>query len=549
MPPTSPLPPAVASFYALTEEELSAWAQRTDPARIETDLAAAMADPVWRLGSGKLYQCVDHNGRECPFLPTPEQRLVIWCLHARGWRRLIIPKARQLGMSLVLCLTGLDLALWRSGFKAALVDKTEGDAKKKLREKVAFALERLPAACKAPFKLATTATSVSIAELEGDAPESTYEADVSFRGGTVEFLHISEWGEVQMKQRERSLEIRDGSLPAVERAEHGICVVETTWQGGLDGELGPLVQEAQNTAEAAKGPTSWRVLFFPWYTNPLYAQRHGHVDGDSAAYFTACAGLGVVLSPEQQRWYAEKRRTIGLRGSKNQFPTFQHECWETTPEGSIYGALVEQSRGAGRILAYEPPQALVHTFWDLGAPLNTVCWYVQVTPGEIRVLDVDMELDVTLADRVARMNARGWLMGSHYLPHDAGVRQSSGRSQADDFSLLLGPTVRVVPRVHSVWQGINSLRALWPRLVFRLPACAAGLDHLSRYSALRESSTGVAREEPVHDRYSHAADALRQLAQAMDAGMVEGGAFMGGYGTAASRSGSLPRTVITGMRG
>ena len=531
--------------YNLTSAELAGWQVRTDPARIEHDLSGAMADPVWRLGSGKLYQCLDQNGREVAFLPTPEQRLVIWCIHVRGWRRLIIPKARQLGMSLVLCLTGLDLALWRSGFKAALVDKTEDDAKKKLREKVVFALERLPAACRAPFTIKNTSTAVSIAENHSEAPFSTYEDDVSFRGGTVEFLHISEWGEVQMKQRERSREIRDGSLPAVERAADGICVVETTWQGGLDGELGPLVQEAQNTAENTKGPTSWRVLFFPWHTNPGYAQPHGYVDGDSVRYFADCAKLGVTLAPDQQKWYAEKRRTIGIRASKSQFPTLQHECWETTPDGSIYGALMEQSRTAGRVLVYEPARSLVHTFWDLGAPLNTVCWFVQITPGEIRVLDVDMELDITLADRAARINARGWLMGNHYLPHDAGIRQSSGRSQADDFAQVFGPTVRVVPRVHSVWQGINSLRALWPRLVFRLPACATGIDHLGRYSSLRESGTGVAREEPIHDRYSHAADALRQLAQAIDDGMVEGGSSVTGV---ESRDSSKPRQAIMGMR-
>ena len=544
-PETEPVAMNSQHHHELTPGELAEYLRRADPARAEGDLEAAMADPVWRLGAGKLYKCLDQNGREVTFLPTAEQRLILWCIHGRGWRRLIIPKARQLGMSLVLCLIGLDLALWRSGYKAALVDKTEDDAKKKLREKVLFALDRLPAGCRAPFVIKASASGVSFKEAEGEAPESTYEADVSFRGGTVEFLHISEWGEVQMKQRERSREIRDGSLPAVERAADGICVVETTWQGGLDGELGPLVREAQHTPEQHKGPRSWRVLFFPWHTNALYAQAHGHVDAESRGYFAECARLGVHLGEAQQKWYAEKRRTLGLRAARSQFPTLAHECWETTPEGSIYGALVEQSRAAGRMLAYEPSRSLVHTFWDIGAPLNTVCWLVQITPGEIRVLDVDMELDLTLQDRFARIQARGWLLGCHYLPHDAGIRQSSGRSQADDFTAVFGPTVRVVPRVHSVWQGIDSLRALWPRLVFRLPACATGLEHLGRYASLRETSSGIAREEPIHDRYSHAADALRQLAQAIDAGMIEGGGSVTGVAAARTEE----RRAIMGMRG
>jgi hypothetical protein len=31
------------------------------------------------------------------------------------------------------------------------------------------------------------------------------------------------------------------------------------------------------------------------------------------------------------------------------------------------------------------------------------------------------------------------------------------------------------------------------------------VDHLGRYHAITESSTGVARDEPVHDKYCHAA--------------------------------------------
>jgi len=57
--------------------------------------------------------------------------------------------------------------------------------------------------------------------------------------------------------------------------------------------------------------------------------------------------------------------------------------------------------------------------------------------------------------------------------------------------------------------------------------------------------TGVAREEPIHDRYSHAADALRQLAQAIDGGMVEGGSSVTGI---ESHDSSKPRQAIMGMR-
>ena len=48
-------------------------------------------------------------------MPTEEQIEVIVAIHVRKWRRLIIPKARQLGMSTVLVLIGFDMALFTRG--------------------------------------------------------------------------------------------------------------------------------------------------------------------------------------------------------------------------------------------------------------------------------------------------------------------------------------------------------------------------------------------------------------------------------------------------
>lgn len=505
---------------AMSAAELAEWDQRTAPDRSPSE---AMGDAVWRLAN--LYRCTNANGQIVPFRPTPEQRLVIWCIFVRGWRRILIPKARQLGMSLVLCLIGLDFVAWNSGAKAALVDKSEDDAKKKLREKVKLAWEGIDPALSQVLPVSSTTNAMTFGE---GLDASTYEADVSFRGGTVQFLHVSEWGEIQMKQRERSREIRDGSLPAAEQAEGGIVVVETTWHGGLDGELGPYVREALDTPEADKGPKSWRVLFFPWWGSAAYQSAHGYLDQDSHRYFEKLESeWDVHLTDAQKLWYASERRTRGPRAMRSQFPSVMTECWESMPEGAIYGSFIERARSEGRIKAFNADGRWpVDTIWDLGHPLNTVTWLAQVTPEEIRILDVMMELDVTLEQRAALLAAKGWTFGNHFLPHDAGVRQTSGLCQADEFRRVfarIGGHVRIVPRVPDVWQGINSLRGIFPRLVFRDPETRPGIDHLARYHSIRETATGIARDEPVHDRYSHAADALRQLAQAMDGGMIPHG--------------------------
>jgi hypothetical protein len=310
-----------------------------------------------------------------------------------------------------------------------------------------------------------------------------------------------------------------------------VCVIETTWKGGLDGELGPYVQEALDIPEEDKGQRSWRILFFAWHTCTSYRQSHGYIDGESAKYFLSLAKLGVTLTNEQKLWYAEKRRTAtNPKTVKEEYPSLMHECWENMPEGSIYGQYIETAKNSGRINNFQPDKKWpVHTFWDLGHPLNTVTWLVQVTREEIRILDVIMELDITLEERAAMLRAKAWDYGTHFLPWDADENNSAGLKQVDEFRRVLGPGVQVVPRTNSVWHAISLVRSLFPRFVFHRERCRTGIEHLSRYRAERETSTGIAKDVPLHDRYSHAADAFRQIAQAIDGHLLESANAVGGY--------------------
>jgi hypothetical protein len=82
-----------------------------------------------------------------------------------------------------------------------------------------------------------------------------------------------------------------------------------------------------------------------------------------------------------------------------------------------------------------------------------------------------------------------------------------------------------------------------PRFSFRVPQCERGLEALSNYHTVRETSTGIARDEPCHDWSSHAADSLRVVAEA-DASNVLRAAGK----TAFARQPRAVR-VLTGFRG
>ena len=73
-----------------------------------------LSNPLWRLRS--LYHIKDAaDGRVIPFAPRPEQQRVYDMIFKQGVRRLIILKARRLGMSTALDILLTDQMLWNAG--------------------------------------------------------------------------------------------------------------------------------------------------------------------------------------------------------------------------------------------------------------------------------------------------------------------------------------------------------------------------------------------------------------------------------------------------
>ncbi len=249
------------------------------------------------------------------------------------------------------------------------------------------------------------------------------------------------------------------------------------------------------------------------------------------------------LTNEQKLWYAEKRRTSNSATSvKQEYPTFVQECWEQIPEGSIYGSEIEQAKQEFRVVPFLCPRDYpVHSFWDIGAPINTVTWLAQITPFEVRIVDCLFDVEMDTQARAAWFRTLPWDYGNHYLPHDAeSNKDTEGQTPIQRYRQVFGASCIIVPMIHNIWTGISDTQANFPRFKFRADMMLAhdpkapfplaphegplrmklAVEALARYRFIRESSTGITKNEPVHDRYSHVADALRQLGQTLAAGRV-----------------------------
>jgi len=237
--------------------------------------------------------------------------------------------------------------------------------------------------------------------------------------------------------------------------------VETTWKGGRNGHLWSLVKSALETPEDQKGPLDWRVVFFPWQNEPSYCDAiPRRLSEETQRYFADKPDV----TPGQQSWYQRKRAELGMF-IKREYPTTLEECFQAPVEGAIYAEQIDKLRAEGAIRPWiVDNSSLTHTCWDLGSPINTVLWYFQlVGTDEIRVVDCDMDLDLTPVERVARMLAKGYLYGSHFLPHDALATQKSGRTFLSELNSAGLTNLKAVPRTDDVWVGINRLRQMLPR--------------------------------------------------------------------------------------
>lgn len=479
----------------------------------EDTLAPFLADPVWRLTSGELYKIINKQGQLVPFIPRPEQVEVLTRLLAGEW--LIIIKARQLGFSTAIGVFVADLLLFNANFQASLVEINAALASRKMDRIIKTAVENLPDWLRQLVDIDKSNNSQLSLDM-GAKGKSTFFAGVNARGGTNQFLWVSEWGPIQHEDPARSSAIRTGALPS---AKQGLCVVETTWMGGKGGDLWELIEPVLSGQS-----NDWKLLFFPWYLDPENVSSDAIIDDIASAYFAKIQERlnreNISLTIEQKRWWAKERRAQGIFMAREN-PTFLDECWSAPIEGAIYAEAISRAQAEGRICPMPVDGSnVVNTSWDLGSPANTVVWYWQIVGREIRIIDCDIGDTGTLTERVSKMNARGYSFGKHYLPHDAQQTERSGETMATALAKAGLPATSLVcvPRTHSIWVGINHLLQMFSALSFNEPKCREGLAALAAYHT--KKTTAGSAQEPVHDWSSHVADGLRYMAEAHMHGLV-----------------------------
>lgn len=196
--------------------------------------------------------------------------------------------------------------------------------------------------------------------------------------------------------------------------------------------------------------------------------------------------------------------------------------YEAPNPGAFYGDELRLARRRGRIGFFPPdPRLPVSTFWDLGMGDHTAVWCCQFLGEEVRAVfyleDFGKAFPHYFAElsRWASENNLRW--GKHFGPHDLEVREfSSGRSRIET-ARKAGFPMEVVPRWNQhdgldVSEGIEAVRALFPRMFFHEPGTQRGLSALADYKRRWDEREARFTESPAKNWACHGADAFRMLA-------------------------------------
>jgi hypothetical protein len=465
-----------------------------------------LKDRWWRLNN--LYWVIDEHGRRVVFKPNWAQTELFSTM---GYKNLDL-KVRQIGITTGYCILWLDLCFFSPNQAVGIVAHTKNDVSLIMKKKILYAYNCLPEELKAANPLI-----IENAEELGWANGSNIRAGVTFRSGTVQVLHVTEFGYICQHFPARAQEVVTGSMQSVH--EGSILVIESTAKG----RAGYFYDYCQN---AQKPGSDWTFRFLPWFKEPEYRKsvdRPIEYKAETDYLDELQLKLSITLDPAQRQWWCDKRRTLG-DDVFSEYPSTPEEAFRASTEGAYYGQQMLTAAREGRITKVPPDRALlVDTWWDLGMSDSTTIWFVQPHGYEIRIIDYYENTGEGLphyAQYLQQWSVKhACLFGKHIAPHDIKVRElGSGKSRLDT-AAELGINFHTVPAL-PVIDGIERVRATLSRCIFDEERCSEGIKALEHYRKEWNANLGTYKTQPLHDWASHGSDAFRTGIVGMDAGMV-----------------------------
>lgn len=473
-------------------------------------------DPMWRISN--LYTIIDKRGRAVPFRPWDEQREFLESIHTRN----LILKCRQRGFTTLMCIVQLDDCLFTPNTRAAVIAHKLDDAKVIFRDKVRFPYENLDEGLKQAIPVVQdSADTLTLAN------NSSFRVSTSARSGTLNWLHVSEYGKICAQYPEKAREIRTGSFPAT---ENGVITIESTAEGE-GGDFHDKSVEAQELSARGVKPTAkdFKFYFFPWWRAKEYRLEQSTIpespedgvyferiekeiadDPNLARHFTG------KIDQAQRNWWLATERQLGS-DMKREYPATPKEAFEQAIEGAIFADDISIAYKHKRIGNFPlDPTRPVNTFWDLGHNDETAIWLEQDNGQQPTFIGYYENSGEGIEHYIRWL--KDWsdehsaVFGQHYLPHD-GDRKTIWTPEGSMVVMArLGFRPKIVNRHPDKWESIKIGRRKFGIVAFDDAGCKEGLQRLKAYRKEWDERRLVWRDHPHHGPESNGADAYLTFA-------------------------------------
>jgi hypothetical protein len=196
------------------------------------------------------------------------------------------------------------------------------------------------------------------------------------------------------------------------------------------------------------------------------------------------------------------------------------EFWtsfELGVEGSFYSKYIDDLRRKTQITSVPwEPYLPVHTAWDLGFNDPTSIIFFQISGASIRIIDYYENSKKGLDHYAKIVKQKEYTYGKHIAPFDIAVSDLFiGVSRWKMMHDLGISFMRYNEKPIGVLDGIEAVRKNLPKMWFNEETSSKLLNSLENYRQEYDNKRKVYNLNPLHDQFSHAADAMRYMCCAL----------------------------------
>ncbi len=278
------------------------------------------------------------------------------------------------------------------------------------------------------------------------------------------------------------------------------------------------VEEAQTVSKK-----SWDILI-PTIRKPnseIWVSFNPNIDTDDTYQ------RFVVEPPENAKvvkvnytdnpWFPEVleiERQHSLKTNPDYANIWEGDC-KAAVDGAIYANEIREAQEDNRItnVPYDP-MLKVHVVMDLGWNDAMSIILCQKGISDLRIIGYIEDDHRTLDSYSAQLKNLPYNWGTMFLPHDGQSKDFKHGISAEDIMRKLGWDIRIVPK-QDIESGIKLARMNFHRIYFDKSANRL-VECLKNYRRSINSATNEPGA-PLHDEFSHGADAFRYLCTSIEA--------------------------------